>query len=62
MVVKLSVQVDTPKDENCNSLKSDIDASPVLKFLRSLGLSRYEEIFVKEEIDWDTLQLLTEEV
>ncbi|KMZ60475.1 DNA cross-link repair 1A protein [Zostera marina] len=56
-----SSKMDTPKDENCNSMKSTMDVSPVLKFLSSLGLSRYEEIFVKEEIDWDTMQLLTEE-
>ncbi|XP_028059645.1 uncharacterized protein LOC114263338 isoform X1 [Camellia sinensis] len=37
------------------------DISPVLDWLRGLGLARYEEIFVQEEIDWDTLQWLTEE-
>jgi len=36
--------------------------SPVVKWLRNLGLERYEEDFVREEIDWETLQWLTEEV
>ncbi|GFY96774.1 sterile alpha motif (SAM) domain-containing protein [Actinidia rufa] len=38
-----------------------VDVSPVLEWLRSLGLSKYEKIFVREEIGWDTLQGLTEE-
>ena len=38
------------------------DLSPVLKWLRSLGLAKYEDVFIREEIDWDTLQSLTEEV
>ncbi|KAK9102401.1 hypothetical protein Sjap_019655 [Stephania japonica] len=33
----------------------------VLEWLQNLGLSKYKEIFVREEIDWDTLQWLTEE-
>ncbi|KAF9616057.1 hypothetical protein IFM89_028523 [Coptis chinensis] len=37
------------------------DVSAVLQWLRGLGLSRYEESFVKEEVDWETLQWLTEE-
>ncbi|KAL7001829.1 hypothetical protein U1Q18_002977 [Sarracenia purpurea var. burkii] len=36
--------------------------SPVLEWLHSLGLDRYQKFFVQEEIDWDTLQWLTEEV
>lgn len=39
-----------------------VDVSPVVKLLHSLGLGRYEEAFVREEIDWDTLLRLTEEV
>lgn len=39
-----------------------VDVSPFVEFLHSLGLSRYEEAFIHEEIDWDTLQWLTEEV
>ncbi|KAK9273026.1 hypothetical protein L1049_017833 [Liquidambar formosana] len=38
-----------------------VDVSPVLDWLHSLGLAKYEEAFVREEIDWDTLQWLTEE-
>lgn len=34
----------------------------VVEWLRNLGLSKYEEIFTKEEVDWETLQWLTEEV
>ncbi|CAN8318709.1 unnamed protein product [Cochlearia groenlandica] len=37
------------------------DISPVLKWLRSLGLDKYEDVFMREEIDWDTLLSLTEE-
>jgi hypothetical protein len=33
-----------------------------MEWLRNLGLSKYEEIFIKEEVDWETLQWLTEEV
>ncbi|CAL1390080.1 unnamed protein product [Linum trigynum] len=38
-----------------------VDVSPVLQWLRSLGLERYEEPFVREEIDWDSLKWLSEE-
>ncbi|XXG40719.1 hypothetical protein AAC387_Pa01g1367 [Persea americana] len=41
--------------------KQVIDVSPVLEWLNNLGLSRYNEAFIKEEIDWDTLKWLTEE-
>nr|CAD1826089.1 unnamed protein product [Ananas comosus var. bracteatus] len=41
--------------------QGNVDTSPVIEFLRSLGLSRYEQVFVREEIDWETLQWLTEE-
>jgi len=33
-----------------------------MEWLRNLGLSKYEEIFISEEVDWETLQWLTEEV
>lgn len=46
----------------CKSPKKVIDVSPVLEWLRNLGLAKYEEVFVREEIDWDTLKWLTEEV
>lgn len=42
--------------------KQVIDVSPVLEWLSNLGLSRYNEAFIREEIDWDTLKWLTEEV
>ncbi|XP_038897130.1 uncharacterized protein LOC120085288 isoform X2 [Benincasa hispida] len=35
--------------------------SNVLRWLHDLGLSRYQDIFVREEIDWDALQWLTDE-
>ncbi|AES73494.1 DNA cross-link repair protein pso2/SNM1, putative [Medicago truncatula] len=35
--------------------------SPVVEWIRGLGLAKYEEVFVREEVDWDTLQWLTEE-
>ncbi|KAL9659293.1 hypothetical protein QQ045_024098 [Rhodiola kirilowii] len=38
-----------------------VDVSPVLNLLHNLGLDKYAEIFTQEEIDWDTLQWLTEE-
>lgn len=39
-----------------------VDVFPVVEWLRNLGLSKYEDVFVREEIDWDTLQCLTDEV
>ncbi|QCE16336.1 benzoate 4-monooxygenase [Vigna unguiculata] len=33
----------------------------VVDWLHGLGLGKYEVIFVREEVDWDTLQWLTEE-
>ncbi|KAK1393689.1 Sterile alpha motif domain-containing protein [Heracleum sosnowskyi] len=43
------------------SPRKHVDVSPVSEWLCSLGLSKYEDIFVREEIDWDSLQWLTEE-
>lgn len=43
-------------------LTTDVDVSPVVEWLRNLGLGKYEEIFVRQEIDWDALQTLEEEV
>ncbi|XP_042476171.1 uncharacterized protein LOC122057888 [Macadamia integrifolia] len=48
-------------DTRVQSPMRDVDVSPVLEWLRCLGLSRYDEAFVREEIDWDTLHWLTEE-
>lgn len=39
----------------------NIENKCVLEWLRNLGLSKYEECFIKEEVDWETLQWLTEE-
>lgn len=39
----------------------NIETECVVEWLRNLGLSKYEEIFTKEEVDWETLQWLTEE-
>lgn len=41
---------------------AEMDFSPVVEWLRSLGLGKYEEMFVTQEIDWDALQKLEEEV
>ncbi|CAA0838560.1 sterile alpha motif (SAM) domain-containing protein [Striga hermonthica] len=38
-----------------------VDVSRVVEWLRDLGLGKYEEFFIKQEIDWDALQWLTEE-
>ncbi|XP_015884412.3 DNA cross-link repair protein SNM1 [Ziziphus jujuba] len=38
-----------------------VDVSPVVEWLRGLGLAKYGDAFVREEIDWDTLQWLKEE-
>ncbi|RZC85383.1 hypothetical protein C5167_041566 [Papaver somniferum] len=37
------------------------DTSRVIQWLCGLGLSKYEDAFVKEEVDWETLHWLTEE-
>ncbi|KAL3650903.1 hypothetical protein CASFOL_007306 [Castilleja foliolosa] len=39
----------------------DIDVSSVVEWLHNLGLAKYEEIFVRQEIDLDALHWLTEE-
>lgn len=49
---------DSPKEKVSETV---VDITPVLKWLETLGLSRYAEVFIKEEIDWDSLQWLTEE-
>ncbi|KAI4316447.1 hypothetical protein L6164_024425 [Bauhinia variegata] len=38
-----------------------VNSSPVIDWLHNLGLGKYEDVFVREEVDWDTLQWLTEE-
>ncbi|KAK6137114.1 hypothetical protein DH2020_029145 [Rehmannia glutinosa] len=49
-------------DSPIKSARKVVDVSPVVEWLRNLGLAKYEEIFVRQEIDWDALQCLTEEV
>ncbi|XP_042963475.1 DNA cross-link repair protein SNM1 isoform X1 [Carya illinoinensis] len=54
--------ITVPSDESEPQIHRPIvDISPVLEWVRSLGLERYGDIFAREEIDWDTLQWLTEE-
>ncbi|KAJ4954220.1 hypothetical protein NE237_031052 [Protea cynaroides] len=48
-------------DTRVQSQMKVVDVSPVLDWLGCLGLSRYNEAFVRGEIDWDTLRWLTEE-
>ncbi|CAN6451426.1 unnamed protein product [Victoria cruziana] len=48
-------------DREMSSNHYMVDVTPVLEWLRSLDLSRYGDAFAREEIDWDTLQWLTEE-
>ncbi|XP_057957745.1 uncharacterized protein LOC131150797 isoform X2 [Malania oleifera] len=48
-------------DSSAQSSRQAMDVPPVLVWLRNLGLGKYEEVFKREEIDWDTLQWLTEE-
>ncbi|KAK9142145.1 hypothetical protein Syun_011545 [Stephania yunnanensis] len=55
---KVIPKSDNPRPE---SPSLALNVVPVLEWLQNLGLSKYKEIFVREEIDWDTLQWLTEE-
>lgn len=41
---------------------AEVDVSPVVEWLRNLGLGKYKDNFVRQEIDWDALQRLEEEV
>ncbi|KAI0494571.1 hypothetical protein KFK09_024709 [Dendrobium nobile] len=51
----------TPGQTKPNACNQVFDTNPVLEWLRALDLCRYEEAFIREEVDWDTLQWLTEE-
>jgi hypothetical protein len=63
LILEYLMQVVLPDDERKPQIPLQVvDISPVLEWLRSLSLERYGDIFVREEIDWDTLQWLTEEV
>ncbi|KAJ4848875.1 hypothetical protein Tsubulata_044101 [Turnera subulata] len=54
-------EIEFPVQEFGIPARGVVDESPVVRWLRNLGLERYEEAFVREEIDWDSLQWLTEE-
>ncbi|KAK8602410.1 hypothetical protein V6N12_052218 [Hibiscus sabdariffa] len=43
------------------SPRQAVDVSPIVNWLNDLGLARYANAFVREEVDWDTLKWLTEE-
>ncbi|KAF0913958.1 hypothetical protein E2562_025370 [Oryza meyeriana var. granulata] len=47
------------RNEPC--AENNVETRRVMEWLRNLELSKYEEIFIKEEVDWETLQWLTEE-
>ncbi|KAG2635239.1 uncharacterized protein LOC120660765 [Panicum virgatum] len=59
--------LDEPAKESCPNLEKEpcaggnVENRRVMEWLRNLGLSKYEEIFISEEVDWETLQWLTEE-
>ncbi|XP_071742072.1 uncharacterized protein [Rutidosis leptorrhynchoides] len=48
-------------DPSCQVPKQTNHVSPISVWLQNLGLSRYEEVFVREEIDYDSLKWLTDE-
>ena len=61
--------LDSAKDEELGEVAQDLlqasegaDMAPVVEWLRKLNLGKYVDIFLREEIDWDTLKWLTEEV
>lgn len=59
----LQVALTPDKKQTSGPRQSDNSKfSTVLKWLHDLGLSKYEGLFVREEVDWDTLQWLTDEV
>ena len=47
------------KKEPCAG--QNVEIGRVVEWLRNLGLSQYVEVFIRE-VDWETLQWLTEEV
>ncbi|XP_034581351.1 uncharacterized protein [Setaria viridis] len=51
----------SPNHEKEPSAGENVEIRRVIEWLRNLGLSKYEEIFIKEEVDWETLQWFTEE-
>lgn len=64
-----NVCLDNAKNEELGEVAQDLrqasegaDMAPVVEWLRKLNLGKYVDIFLREEIDWDTLKWLTEEV
>lgn len=49
-------------DPPCQAPEQMDHISPISSWLQNLGLSRYEQVFIREEIDWDSLNWLTDEV
>lgn len=48
-------------DSSCRASGEMQQVSPMSAWLQNLGLSRYEQVFTREEIDWDSLKWLTDE-
>ncbi|RLN35458.1 uncharacterized protein C2845_PM03G35700 [Panicum miliaceum] len=51
----------SPNHEKEPCAGGNVENRRVMEWLRNLGLSQYEDIFIREEVDWETLQWLTEE-
>ncbi|KAF8657812.1 hypothetical protein HU200_059974 [Digitaria exilis] len=55
------VKESSPNHEKEPCAGENVETRRVTEWLSNLGLSKYEEIFIREEVDWETLQWLTEE-
>ncbi|KAH7276673.1 hypothetical protein KP509_39G017300 [Ceratopteris richardii] len=57
------IDMDESKVElgECVQEPSLVDLAPVVRWLEALNLSRYANIFIREEIDWDTLKCLSDD-
>ncbi|KAF8695396.1 hypothetical protein HU200_037629 [Digitaria exilis] len=55
------VKESSPNHEKEPCAGENVEIRRVIEWLSNLGLSKYEEIFIREEVDWETLQWLTEE-
>lgn len=55
-------QASSPNHKKEPCAGQNVEIGRVVEWLRNLGLSKYEEVFIREEVDWETLQWLTEEV
>ncbi|KAJ1289821.1 hypothetical protein BS78_02G194200 [Paspalum vaginatum] len=51
----------SPNHEKEPCAGESVEIRRAVEWLRNLGLSKYEEVFIREEVDWETLQWLTEE-